>query len=148
MKPEQMIDLGTVPTVALLELRTEFDGGVLFVVHGVVPAAADGRDVHFPAMDHEVTITHLAHVAPIDFGSRRVATGVLTTTPGGRALSVSILPETARRARLRERSQPYGPCRVCGCTSEDCRTCIEKTGAPCWWVEADLCSACSARCRS
>jgi PRTRC genetic system protein E len=33
-------------------------------------------------------------------------------------------------------------CRVCGCTEEDCRQCIEKTGQPCHWVEADLCSAC------
>jgi Protein of unknown function (DUF3102) len=33
-------------------------------------------------------------------------------------------------------------CRVCGCTEDDCRGCIEKTGEPCWWVEPGLCSAC------
>jgi hypothetical protein len=33
-------------------------------------------------------------------------------------------------------------CRVCGCTEQDCRQCIEKTGKPCNWVEDDLCSAC------
>ena len=33
-------------------------------------------------------------------------------------------------------------CRACGCTDEDCRQCIEKTGEPCYWVEPDLCSAC------
>jgi len=33
-------------------------------------------------------------------------------------------------------------CRVCGCTDLDCSQCIEKTGFPCHWVEADLCSAC------
>lgn len=33
-------------------------------------------------------------------------------------------------------------CRVCGCTDDDCRQCIEKTGEPCHWVEKDLCSAC------
>lgn len=33
-------------------------------------------------------------------------------------------------------------CRVCGCTEADCRQCIAKTGAPCHWVENDLCSAC------
>lgn len=33
-------------------------------------------------------------------------------------------------------------CRVCGCTDADCRGCIERTGLPCHWVEADLCSAC------
>lgn len=33
-------------------------------------------------------------------------------------------------------------CRVCGCTDEDCSQCVEKTGAPCQWVEPGLCSAC------
>jgi hypothetical protein len=33
-------------------------------------------------------------------------------------------------------------CRICGCTDDDCRQCIEKTGSPCHWVEEDLCSAC------
>lgn len=33
-------------------------------------------------------------------------------------------------------------CRVCGCTDDDCRLCVEKTGKPCFWVERDLCSAC------
>lgn len=35
-------------------------------------------------------------------------------------------------------------CRVCGCTDDDCRQCIKQTGAPCHWVEPDLCSACVA----
>ena len=35
-------------------------------------------------------------------------------------------------------------CRVCGCTDVDCSGCVERTGEPCSWVEADLCSACSA----
>ena len=34
-------------------------------------------------------------------------------------------------------------CRVCGCTAADCRQCIAKTGEPCHWVAADLCSACA-----
>lgn len=34
-------------------------------------------------------------------------------------------------------------CRVCGCTEKDCRGCIERTGRPCSWIEADLCSACA-----
>jgi hypothetical protein len=33
-------------------------------------------------------------------------------------------------------------CRVCGCTDWDCSQCIKTTGAPCSWVEPDLCSAC------
>ena len=33
-------------------------------------------------------------------------------------------------------------CRFCGCTENDCRQCIEKTGKPCSWVLPDLCSAC------
>lgn len=34
-------------------------------------------------------------------------------------------------------------CRVCGCTDENCEQCIAKTGAPCTWIEDDLCSACA-----
>ncbi len=33
-------------------------------------------------------------------------------------------------------------CRVCGCTDDDCRQCIEAQGKPCHWVEEDLCSRC------
>lgn len=33
-------------------------------------------------------------------------------------------------------------CRVCGCTDLDCRSCIEATGEPCYWIEWDLCSRC------
>lgn len=33
-------------------------------------------------------------------------------------------------------------CSMCGCTDDDCRQCIEKTGQPCHWVAEDLCSAC------
>jgi hypothetical protein len=35
-----------------------------------------------------------------------------------------------------------GTCRVCGCTDQDCSRCIDRTGGRCWWVKADLCSAC------
>ena len=35
-----------------------------------------------------------------------------------------------------------GECRVCGCTADDCASCVARTGEPCRWVEADLCSAC------
>ncbi|MBX3253953.1 MAG: PRTRC system protein E [Chitinophagaceae bacterium] len=40
---------------------------------------------------------------------------------------------------------PERKCRVCGCTDNDCRQCIKKTGKPCHWVEEDLCSACVTR---
>lgn len=33
-------------------------------------------------------------------------------------------------------------CRECDCTDDYCAWCIRKTGGPCHWVEADLCSAC------
>ena len=36
-----------------------------------------------------------------------------------------------------------GKCRVCGCTDNDCRKCIEETGERCYWVEEDLCSVCA-----
>lgn len=34
-------------------------------------------------------------------------------------------------------------CRICGCTDDDCSQCIEKTGDACYWIEDDLCSACT-----
>lgn len=33
-------------------------------------------------------------------------------------------------------------CVRCGCTEDDCRQCIERTGMPCHWVSDGLCSAC------
>jgi PRTRC genetic system protein E len=39
-------------------------------------------------------------------------------------------------------TEPERKCRVCGCTQDNCKQCIEKTGQPCSWVEYDLCSAC------
>lgn len=49
-----------------------------------------------------------------------------------------------QRARAREDFDAAlaGVCRACGCTDDDCSQCVEKTGAPCFWVEPDLCSAC------
>jgi len=37
-------------------------------------------------------------------------------------------------------------CRECGCTEQDCRQCIERTGEPCDWTDATrtLCTACAA----
>ena len=49
-----------------------------------------------------------------------------------------------KRAQTSAQSETVRSCRVCGCTEEDCRQCIERTGEPCSWVEQDLCSACAA----
>lgn len=38
---------------------------------------------------------------------------------------------------------PDPACRVCGCTDGDYEACVDVTGAPCWWVEPDLCSRCT-----
>lgn len=54
--------------------------------------------------------------------------------------------------RLIELTNDLGPfeaeavrsCRVCHCTDDDCSQCIEATGGPCSWVEADLCSRCQS----
>lgn len=63
-----------------------------------------------------------------------------------------LLPHHLLRVRSRtaETAGPPASCRLCGCTERDCRGCVERTGAPCSWVEepgADrlgLCSACAA----
>lgn len=33
-------------------------------------------------------------------------------------------------------------CRVCGCATNDCQFCIDRTGDACSWAEPDLCTAC------
>jgi len=33
-------------------------------------------------------------------------------------------------------------CLKCGCTDDNCRHGIEKTGVPCYWIAENLCSAC------
>jgi hypothetical protein len=40
---------------------------------------------------------------------------------------------------------PARRCRSCHCTDADCSGCVKRTGAPCYWVEDDLCSACVPR---
>jgi hypothetical protein len=55
-----------------------------------------------------------------------------------RAVRIAARIEEAVEEELAKRT-----CRVCGCTEDNCQGCIERTGAPCTWVEPDLCSACS-----
>lgn len=52
-------------------------------------------------------------------------------------LNMLIHPE------IRRRFDQVPACRICGCTDDDCRQCIEKSGEPCQWIEPDLCSACA-----
>lgn len=33
-------------------------------------------------------------------------------------------------------------CAVCGCTDADCSQCVARTGGPCAWWLANLCTAC------
>jgi len=51
--------------------------------------------------------------------------------------------EREHKTALGIRDKIKRKCRVCGCTDDDCRNCIERTGEPCYWVEEDLCSACA-----
>jgi hypothetical protein len=52
-------------------------------------------------------------------------------------------PDRGRRRKSEmDHGAPMRTCRACGCTDDDCRQCVEKTGEPCYWVEPDLCSAC------
>jgi len=57
-------------------------------------------------------------------------------------------PESSKEKDAKKTSKKKAgvqKCRVCGCTDDDCRGCIEETGEPCHWVEDDLCSACAAK---
>jgi hypothetical protein len=50
-------------------------------------------------------------------------------------LPADVVRKVRRRAGVRA-------CRRCGCTDDDCRGCIERTGRACYWAALDLCSAC------
>lgn len=45
-----------------------------------------------------------------------------------------------------EEAEQVRMCRVCGCTDDDCQQCINRSGAPCAWVEREknLCSVCTS----
>jgi len=62
-------------------------------------------------------------------------------------LDMAPLEEEARREAEGPEEAAPRRCRVCGCTDDDCRQCIERTGEPCHWVEEDLCSACAVELR-
>ncbi len=38
-------------------------------------------------------------------------------------------------------------CAVCDCTESDCSQCVKRTGEPCYWARAGVCSACAERMR-
>lgn len=48
-------------------------------------------------------------------------------------------------SEMQRRSQQVQMCRVCACSDYDCSQCIQRTGEPCYWVEPDLCSACTEK---
>lgn len=52
---------------------------------------------------------------------------------------------SACRVQIDQKYRTVRTCRVCGCTNLDCSGCIERTGEPCHWIEADLCSACEGK---
>ena len=62
----------------------------------------------------------------------------VSPTPAERFFAAALV-----RARRRKRTPPpYSVCLGCQCTERDCARCIKLTGAPCWWVRSNLCSAC------
>lgn len=72
-------------------------------------------------------------------------TAALAEDLGGRASA----PDVARWLRrlfvaIGEHNPAMGLCRLCGCTDDDCSGCIERTGEPCAWADAEhtLCTAC------
>ena len=60
-----------------------------------------------------------------------------------------LLPPAERTKAKQELYAALWPdlrrCRICGCTEDNCGNCVERTGQPCYWIEPDLCSACSAQ---
>lgn len=91
----------------------------------------------------EAITTNRPVIASEDAGDGQVSER--TWTPESARDLVRASREMAAFAdRLRGLAREAGMrfCRVCGCTDDDCSLCVERTGEPCHWVEADLCSAC------
>jgi len=57
--------------------------------------------------------------------------------------SPNSFEEVQQPARL-PRWAEFTKCRVCGCTNDDCRQCIEASGQPCSWAAPYLCTRCYA----
>jgi hypothetical protein len=80
---------------------------------------------------------------------RRLPVYVATVVGFGRDRQfvwVTLRGARGRRRFLADFWQPLpdaGVCRECGCTDDDCRQCVRRTGRPCSWAEANLCSACA-----
>ncbi|MDD5081747.1 MAG: hypothetical protein PHU08_00095 [Dehalococcoidales bacterium] len=69
---------------------------------------------------------------------------VYCITPTSKEIAIAVAatsrPEPVSRWEL-QLPEPVRRCRVCGCTENN--ACIDRrTGEPCHWVEADLCSNC------
>jgi hypothetical protein len=135
---------------------------VVRLVDQVVPAAPDrtaalvaALRAQGPLFQHEVCavlgikITTLRSLLP-DLGS--MGSPVLLTAIHNQRIyhlgdqdpndRVARKERDRRAAFLESRKAAARTCRVCGCTEADIRPCAQRTGWPCHWVAADLCSAC------
>jgi hypothetical protein len=124
-----------------LASRAEREPMILMPPQPVSDAPADtadaAADARLALLERAVAASiALANAPGVPTGFRRRANRLLRET----------LPAPAPRAqgsrRLLSVSAPRS-CRVCGCTDDDCSSCVLRTGEPCHWVETDLCSACA-----
>ena len=86
------------------------------------------------------------HIAKIDAETHAMAAYKLGVLHAKMFRKRGVVPSDIRvdTRPLPEGAKVIGKCRVCGCTDEDCLQCIERTGQPCHWANAEhtLCSAC------
>ena len=90
------------------------------------------------SMDRPVTHIRTKKRHKLTFGRKPCAKGARVFNPS--PTDPAQRPSESDASTIDERA-----CRMCGCTQDDCRVCIERTGEPCHWVEQDLCSACKER---
>lgn len=86
--------------------------------------------------------------AGIEFAEKAKKEAAKAAKKKAKAKAAKKAAKPAKKPEARKKASPdseivEGVCRKCGCTDDDCRQCIEKTGEPCSWVEPDLCSACA-----
>lgn len=102
------------------------------------PTTATTPAVPEPIQEEETTLTPALSAALS--GIMNVDGEIVEVTLEGAAVEGAIVDLAAAEDALAV--SVVRTCRGCGCTDWDCAGCIERTGAPCSWIDDDLCSAC------
>lgn len=122
---------------------THIDRCPVEALHMIARPGEDDGLMRFLSADHAISDERFDRIhAVVRTVTRQLADGQHDVLHAELAEALQILDETAEAEADARGANAEGTCRVCGCT--DSRACVTN-GAPCHWVEADLCSACAEK---